>query len=142
VHDYSQYLGVMRQLGMPPEAFDQAFRRIAFNVMATNCDDHTKNISFILHGQKDWQLAPAYDLLYAYNPKGQWTYQHLMSVNGKFNQIQREDLLVLADRFQIGAAPKLLAQVRRAVEAWPQFAATAQVSQQTTDRIRDHHELL
>jgi serine/threonine-protein kinase HipA len=142
VHDYSQYLGVMRQLGMAPEAFDQAFRRIAFNVMATNCDDHTKNISFILHGQKDWQLAPAYDLLYAYNPKGQWTYQHLMSVNGKFNQIQREDLLVLADRFQIGAAPKLLAQVRRAVEAWPQFAATAQVSQQTTDRIRDHHELL
>ena len=142
VHDYSQYLGVMRQLGMAPEAFDQAFRRIAFNVMATNCDDHTKNISFILHGQKDWQLAPAYDLLYAYNPKGEWTYQHLMSVNGKFNQIQREDLLVLADRFQIGAAPRLLAQVRRAVEAWPQFAASAQVSQQAADRIRNHHELL
>jgi serine/threonine-protein kinase HipA len=142
VHDYSQYLGAMRQLRMGSAAFDQAFRRIAFNVMATNCDDHTKNISFILHEQKDWQLAPAYDLLYAYNPKGEWTYQHLMSVNGKFNHIQRDDLLLLADRFQIGAAPRLLAEVRRAVEAWPDFATRARVSPQAMDRIRDHQELL
>jgi serine/threonine-protein kinase HipA len=54
VHDYSQFLGAMRQLKMSPKAFDQAFRRIVFNVIATNCDDHTKNISFILHGQNDW----------------------------------------------------------------------------------------
>jgi serine/threonine-protein kinase HipA len=142
VHDYSQYLGTMRQLKMGPEAFEQAFRRIAFNVMATNCDDHTKNVSFILHEQGDWELAPAYDLIYAYNPKGEWTYQHLMSVNGKFNHIQRKDLLVLADRFQIGPASRLLADVRNAVAAWPDFAGRAQVSKEAVDRIRDHHVML
>jgi serine/threonine-protein kinase HipA len=142
VHDCSQYLGAMRQLKIGPEAFEQAFRRIAFNVMATNCDDHTKNVSFILHAQRTWELAPAYDLIYAYNPKGEWTYQHLMSVNGKFNHIQREDLLALADRFQIGAASRLLAEVRTAVAAWPEFAGRALVSRNTTDRIRHHHVLL
>jgi serine/threonine-protein kinase HipA len=101
VHDCSQWLSVMRQLSLGPEAFAQAFRRIAFNVMAKNCDDHTKNISFILREQTTWELAPAYDLTFAYNPKGEWIYQHLMSVNGNFNQIGRDDLLILADRFQV-----------------------------------------
>jgi serine/threonine-protein kinase HipA len=132
----------MRQLKMRREAFEQAFRRIAFNVMATNCDDHTKNISFILAERKTWELASAYDLIYAYNPKGEWTYQHLMSVNGKFHDIQRADLLVLADRFEIGAAPRLLAEVRNAVAAWPQAAQRAQVSSDAIDRIRNHHALL
>lgn len=141
VHDYSQFLGTMRQLKMGPEAFEQAFRRIAFNVMATNCDDHTKNVSFLLREQGDWELAPAYDLIYAYNPKGEWTYQHLMSVNGKFHHIQREDLLVLADRFQIGPASRLLAEVRHAVAAWPEFAGRAQVSKEAIDRIRARHVL-
>ena len=79
VHDYSQWLGVMRQLAMSPAAFEQAFRRIAFNVMAKNCDDHTKNFAFLLKQGHSWQLAPAYDVTHAYNPKGEWTYQHLMS---------------------------------------------------------------
>jgi serine/threonine-protein kinase HipA len=142
VHDYSQCLGAMRQLKMSPRAFDQAFRRIVFNVMATNCDDHTKNISFILYGQNDWELAPAYDLIYAYNPKGEWTYQHLMSVNGKFIHVRREDLLILADRFEVGAASKVLGEVRKAVAAWPEFAGRAQVSQSALDRIQSHHTLL
>jgi serine/threonine-protein kinase HipA len=142
VHDYSQALGAMRQLKMSPEAFEQAFRRIAFNVMATNCDDHTKNFSFILREQRRWELAPAYDLIYAYNPKGEWTYQHLMSVNGKFDQVRRDDLLTLADRFQIGAASRALAEVRTAVASWPEFARQARVSKGSTDRIHNHHMLL
>jgi serine/threonine-protein kinase HipA len=142
VHDYSQYLGAMRRLKLGTAAFEQAFRRIAFNVMASNCDDHSKNISFVLRSRADWEIAPAYDLIYAYNPKGEWTYQHLISVNGKFNDIGRGDLLTLADRFQIGIAPKLLAEVRDAVAAWPQFAAQAQVSTGAIDRIRSHQVLL
>jgi serine/threonine-protein kinase HipA len=102
----------------------------------------TKNISFILHEQKNWQLAPAYDLIYAYNPKGERTYQHLMSVNGKFNHIQREDLLILPDRFQVGAASRLFAEVGNAVAAWPEFARQAQVSKEAVNRIRNHHALL
>ena len=142
VHDYSQYLNAMRRLQMGAEAFQQAFRRIAFNVMASNCDDHTKNVSFILNGQNDWELAPAYDLIYAYNPNGEWTYQHLMSVNGKFNNIGREDLLTMADRFQIPNASKLLAEVRESVAMWPEFARQGQVLKGAIERISSHQLLL
>jgi len=142
VHDYSQALSAMRQLKLSPKAFEQCFRRIAFNVMAANCDDHTKNMSFILHGQTGWELAPAYDLIYAYNPTGEWTYQHLMSVNGKFNHVGRDDLMLLADRFEVGAPAKLLGEVRTAVAAWPAFAKRAEVSKAALDRIQSHHILL
>jgi serine/threonine-protein kinase HipA len=137
-HDYSQYLDALRQLQLPNAQFEQAFRRIAFNVMASNCDDHTKNVSFVLQDRRAWALAPAYDVIYAYNPQGEWTYQHLMSVNGKFSGITRDDLLVLADRFLIGTASKLLAEVKAAVSAWPEFAQRAEVPTRITDRIREH----
>jgi serine/threonine-protein kinase HipA len=142
VHDYSQWFSVMRQLTMGPEAFAQAFRRIAFNVMAKNCDDHTKNISFILREQSLWELAPAYDLTFAFNPKGKWTYQHLMSVNGKFERIGREDLMILADRFQVGAPARLLAEVRDAVAQWRDLAREASLSAEQIERIAAHHLLL
>jgi serine/threonine-protein kinase HipA len=135
VHDYSQYLGTIRQLQLGDVAMDQAFRRIVFNVMASNCDDHTKNLSFLLRNGQNWELAPAYDVIYAYNPTGEWTYQHLMSVNGKFKDIRRDDLMVLADRFEIGSANKILAQVGEAVAAWPKFAKQAGVSADAINRI-------
>jgi serine/threonine-protein kinase HipA len=137
-HDYSQYLDALRRLQLPSTEFEQAFRRIAFNVMASNCDDHTKNVSFVLRDRHSWSLAPAYDVIYAYNPTGEWTYQHLMSVNGKFSGITRDDLLVLADRFQIGTASKLLAEVKAAVSAWPEFAQRAAVPARMTERIAEH----
>jgi serine/threonine-protein kinase HipA len=141
-HDYSQWLNAIGQLGMNSDASAQAFRRIAFNVMAKNCDDHTKNFSFILRDQKSWELAPAYDLTFAYNPKGEWTYQHLMSVNGKFDRIQRDDLLILADRFQVGAASRLLADVKHAVAQWPDFARQAALSPGQIERIAAQHVIL
>ncbi|RQS09157.1 HipA domain-containing protein [Burkholderia sp. Bp8998] len=71
----------------------------------SNCDDHTKNVSFLLReGNVQWELAPAYDVTFAHNPKGEWTSQHLMSVNGKFKGFETEDLLAEADRFKIGTA--------------------------------------
>ena len=135
VHDYSQYLGTIRQLKLGPAAMEQAFRRIVFNVLASNCDDHTKNLSFILRNGTQWALAPAYDVIYAYNPTGEWTYQHLMSVNGKFNDIRRDDLLVMADRFEIGQANKIITQVGEVIAAWPSFARQAGLSAEATDRI-------
>jgi len=142
VHDYSEYLGVIRELRLGIDAMEQAFRRIAFNIMASNCDDHTKNFSFLIRDKQHWSLAPAYDLIYAFNPKGEWTYQHLMSVNGKFKDIQRDALLVLADRFEIGRAAALLAQVKDAVSAWPDFARRAAVSQEAVERIHRQHRLI
>jgi serine/threonine-protein kinase HipA len=142
VHDYSQWLSVIGRLGMNSGVFAQAFRRIVFNVLAKNCDDHSKNFSFILRDQRTWDLAPAYDLTFAYNPKGEWTYQHLMSVNGKFDGIERGDLLTLADRFQVGAAPRLLAEVQQALTAWPDFARQAGLPSGQLERIAAHHVVL
>lgn len=141
-HDYAQYLHLIRELGLGDEALEEAFRRIAFNVMARNCDDHSKNLSFLLPQGSRWRLAPAYDVTYAHNPAGEWTRQHLMSVNGKFDGITRDDLLLLADRFGIGAAPRLLRSVRDAVAAWPDPARQAGVRPADVSRIRKSHVLL
>jgi len=110
--------------------------------MASNCDDHTKNISFMLREGSRWELAPAYDVTYAFNPAGEWTWQHLMAVNGKFATISRDDLLAVADRFGIGTAPKVLRQVREAVAAWPDFAGQAEVNPIAVSRIRGNHSLV
>ena len=139
-HDVSQFLLSVDRLRLGYPAREEAFRRIAFNVMAANCDDHSKNVSFLLREGGSWELAPAYDVTHAYNPKGEWTYQHLMSVNGKFADISRDDLLAVADEFAVGTAPKVLEQVYDAIEAWPEFASQAKVSDAEVKRIRSHHQ--
>ena len=138
-HDYSQLLLTIQQLKLGHAALEEAFRRIAFNVMAANCDDHSKNFSFLLREGGAWELAPAYDVIHAYNPNGEWTYQHLMAVNGKFSGITRADLLAVADRFGIGSAPKVLKLVNEAVAAWPEFARAAKVSSTEAARVGSHH---
>jgi len=134
-HSYSQLFMAIARLKLGDAATGQAFRRMAFNVMARNCDDHTKNFSFRLKQGGMWELAPAYDLIHAYNPKGAWTYQHLMSVNGKFDGIAREDLLVEADRFGVRRPLDMLADVRTALASWAEFAAEAGLSAKTADRV-------
>ncbi len=141
-NDYSQLFLAITRLKLGDAALDQAFRRMCFNVMARNCDDHTKNFAFMLKKGGAWQLAPAYDLTHAHNPKGEWTYQHLMSVNGKFDQIAREDLLEVADRFLVRRPKDRLAEVRAALENWPQHAKEAGLSDSTRDRVTADFHLL
>jgi len=134
-HSYSQLFMVIALLKLGDAATGQAFRRMAFNGMARNCDDHTKNFSFRLKQGGMWELAPAYDLIHAYNPKGAWNDQHLMSVNGKFDSIAREDLLLEADRFGVRRPLDMLADVRTALASWAEFAAEAGLSAKTADRV-------
>jgi serine/threonine-protein kinase HipA len=134
-HDYAQLFITIARLGLGDEAMGQAFRRMAFNVMARNCDDHTKNFSFMLPESGPWALAPAYDVTHAYNPKGEWTYQHLMSVNQRFKDITREDLLEVADRFGIRGRESVLSDVRAAIESWSEFADSANLSNSLKDRV-------
>jgi serine/threonine-protein kinase HipA len=141
-HDASQLFLLLRTLRLPYAAFEQAFRRIAFNVMAANCDDHPKNVSFLLREGGDWELSPAYDLTHAYNPRGQWTFQHLLGVNGKFAGITRQDLLDLADRFAIGTAPSIISEVGAAVADWLIYAKEAGLLSPQTERIAKHHHEL
>ena len=134
-HSYAQLFIVVSRLRLGDAALDQVFRRMAFNVMARNCDDHTKNFAFRLKQGADWEFAPAYDVTHAYNPKGEWTYQHLMSVNGKFKDITRDDLLHEADRFSVIRPREALADVRAALDSWPTFAKQAGLSDASRDRV-------
>jgi serine/threonine-protein kinase HipA len=138
-HSYAQYLDVLDRLGLGPDALEQAFRRIAFNVAAVNRDDHTKNLSFCRARDGDWTLAPAYDVNHAYNPQGQWTQRHQMSVNGKFEGIDRADLLELADRFVVPSPARVIDDVLAAVDAWPDMAEEAGVPPHDMVRISENH---
>ena len=141
-HDYSQLFMVISNLRLGDDAISQAFRRMAFNVMAKNCDDHTKNFAFLLRQGESWELAPAYDITHAYNPHGEWTYQHLMSVNGKFNGIKRSDLLAEAERFGVRRPLDLLNEVRSALDSWQQFSTDAGLNSITAHAIATDFELI
>jgi serine/threonine-protein kinase HipA len=141
-HSYAQLFMVVAQLKLGDDAASEVFRRMAFNVMARNCDDHTKNFSFILKQGGDWELSPAYDVTHAYNPQGQWTFQHLMSVNGKFDEITQEDLLAEADRFGVRRPTDLLSDVRAALENWTSHARDADLSKEMSNRVASDFQLL
>ncbi|MDB5774948.1 MAG: phosphatidylinositol kinase [Herbaspirillum sp.] len=139
---YSQLFGAMKRLDLPYEDMEEAFRRMVFNVMGRNCDDHTKNFSFRLRQGRPWELAPAYDVTFAHNPQGEWTSQHLMSVNGKFAGFAEEDLHAEALRFGIGSARRVIKEVRTALRDWPKFADEAGVSASQARSIAEQQLLL
>ena len=134
-HAYAQLFMIVSQLGLGDDAIRQAFLRMAFNVMSRNYDDHTKNFSFLLKQGQNWELAPAYDVTHAHNPRGEWTYQHLMSVNGKFDGITKADLLAEADRFGVPRKEALLVDVRSALDNWTEHAKAAGLSRGKTDEL-------
>lgn len=141
-NSYEQLFMTIRQLGLDHEADVEAFRRMTFNVMGRNCDDHTKNFSFLLRQGSSWALTPAYDVTFAHNPKGEWTSQHLMSVNGKYKDFRLSDLHAVADRFGVGEASSVIKEVSAAIRAWPRFAKKAGVSEKEADRIKKLHLIL
>jgi serine/threonine-protein kinase HipA len=108
---------------------------MAFNVMSRNYDDHTKNFSFLLKEGQRWELAPAYDITHAHNPRGKWTYQHLMSVNGKFDGITGADLLAEADRFGVPRAEEAISDVRAALDNWSAHAREAGLTESKVDDL-------
>lgn len=134
-HDYAQYFQVADQLALGENSRAEIFRRMVFNVLASNCDDHTKNSSFLLPEEGSWQLAPAYDVTYAYSPGSNWTHQHLMGVDGRFDHITSADTAVLADRHQVPAVRDIIARVQNAVASWSEFANQADLDPATRDLI-------
>lgn len=141
-HAYEQLFQVADQLGLDTTARQQIFRRMVFNVAAANCDDHTKNHAFILPENGAWSLSPAYDVTHAFSKSGAWTYQHQMSVAGKFSDIARRDFLAVADTCEVPDATTLVAEVRSAVAAWPDFARRAGLDEPNIRRIAADFPLL
>ena len=134
-HDYAQLFLVSDRLGLGPDASQEVFRRMVFNVAAANCDDHTKNFTFLLPHGGTWRLSPAYDVTHAHAPSSRWTRQHLMAVNGRATGITRADVREVGDRFAVPRASDVIEQVLDGVSKWPDHAAEAGVPAVTTEQI-------
>jgi serine/threonine-protein kinase HipA len=135
---YEQAMDVIRRLGLSRLAAEEQVRRAFFNVVARNCDDHVKNIAFLMDRGGRWQLSPAFDVSFAYNPQGLWTSQHQMRINGKRRDFEREDLFALASKagMKRAAASRMLDQILDAVRQWPDFADQAGVEPERMEAIR------
>ena len=126
-HSYEQAFAVARELRLPYPEIAELFRRMVFNAAARNQDDHTKNLGFLMNPQGLWSLAPAYDVIYAYNPNGRWTSRHQMSMAGKRDDLTRDDLLTVARSVGVKKAEAIIDQVREALAEWPRWAQRAGV---------------
>ena len=132
---YEQLFQTMRELKLNYPEAEQMYRRMVFNVIARNCDDHTKNFSFILKKGEKWQLAPAYDVCHAFRPGSMWVSQHALSINGKRSEITKADLLGLAQAINVKGAESIVNHINETVSQWKTFAHDAGVDQEKTEII-------
>ena len=134
-YSYEQAFNVMRALRLSYSEARQMFRRMVFNVVIRNQDDHTKNISILMEEDGKWLLSPAYDMGYAYNPNGGWTATHQMSINEKFDGITRQDLLTFASQNNIKDAASVIDEVCEVAAHWENIAKDCDVPQAMIDAI-------
>jgi serine/threonine-protein kinase HipA len=126
-YSYEQLFQTMRTLRLTYPEAEQMFRRMVFNVLATNYDDHTKNFAFLLKQGEKWELAPAYDVCYAYDPNNVWVNQHTLSINGKHRNITEADLMTLAEANSIKKGSRIIAEIREVVRKWRDYAERVKV---------------
>lgn len=132
---YEQLFQCMRELRLNYADAEQMFRRMVFNVIARNCDDHTKNFSFILKQGAQWELAPAYDVCHAYRPGSQWVSQHALSINGKRENINKKDLLLIGESIRCKNAANIVEEINDTIQGWKSFANTVDVNPRLRDSI-------
>lgn len=124
---YEQLFQTMRELRLTYTDAEQMFRRMVFNVIARNCDDHTKNFSFILKQGGNWELAPAYDICHAYRPGSEWVSRHALSINGKRENITREDLMIVGKSIRNKKSKEIIDLINERVQNWNSYANDAGV---------------
>jgi serine/threonine-protein kinase HipA len=133
---YEQLFQTMRQLRLPYPQAEELFRRMVFNVIARNCDDHTKNFSFIMNKSGKWKLAPAFDICHAFRPASTWVSQQSLSVNGKRKDITVSDMLEVAQNMSIKKPEAIIQQINGVVKKWPQYADKMHVKEDLRDAIQ------
>ena len=140
-HSYEQCFLVMRQLGLSMSEIEQQFRRMSFNIVARNQDDHVKNIAFLMNKQGKWKLSPAYDVTYSYNPTGRWTSSHQMSMNGKQDNFTLTDFEQCAKSALLkrGRAKSIVDEATETVSQWPRFAQDAGLDRKWITEIKKTH---
>ena len=134
---YEQLFETMRILRLNYEDAEQMFRRMAFNIIARNCDDHTKNFSFLLKKDGNWKLSPAYDVCHAYQPGSIWVSQHALSLNGKRQNHKKEDLIKFAKNINVRKSGEIIKEINNSVSNWMQFAKKYQVSLKKAKAINE-----
>lgn len=137
-YSYEQALLAIRRLGLPMSSVEEQFRRMTFNIIARNQDDHVKNIAFLMDKSGQWSLSPAYDVTYSYQPAGQWTSSHQMTLNGKRDRFTLEDFKACAKSVSMkrGRAESIIDEVRETVTRWPDYADEADVDSRWRDDIQ------
>ena len=142
-HSYEQAINVIRQLGLHMDDIEEQFRRMVFNVVARNQDDHVKNIAFLMDKEGQWSLSPAFDVMYSYNPSGIWTASHQMSLAGKRDGFTPDDLRAVAKTasMMLGRAEAIATEVVAAVSRWEDFASQAGVVPKQINQIANTHRL-
>lgn len=138
-YSYEQAFTIMRKLRLSKADAAEQYRRMLFNIIARNLDDHTKNIAFLMEPDGKWTLSPAYDVIYSHNPAGKWTNQHQMGVNGKRDHITREDLIIVGESISLSKPEEIINDVVTAIEKWPEIAREAGVNDRTINEISDNH---
>ena len=141
-YSYEQAFAVMRRLHLSYSQAEEMFRRMVFNVLVRNQDDHTKNISFLMDRDGKWRLSPAYDMGYAYNPEGVWTSRHQMSIAGKFDGISRYDLVECGKANGIKDSQGIIDELQDAVSSWPRIAKECEIPGSVIDSIFPNFQLL
>ena len=134
-YSYEQLFQTMRLLHLPYPQGEQMFRRMVFNILAKNCDDHTKNFTFRLKKCQNWELAPAYDICHAYSPDSFWVSQHALSINGKRKNISKDDLLTVAKSMNIKKAEKIISEISKKITLWNKYAEEMKVKPELRDAI-------
>ena len=137
-YGYEQALLVMRQLGLPMIAIEEQFRRMVFNIVARNQDDHVKNIAFLMDKSGEWSLSPAFDMTYSFNPSGAWTASHQMTLNGKREDFSMDDFNACARAASMkrGRAAAIIKEVQDVVSRWKDYAETAGVPDAWREKIQ------
>lgn len=143
VYSYEQTIQLMKRLGLSQRDLEQQVLRAMFNVVGRNQDDHVKNIALLMNRRGEWRLSPAFDVSYAYDPHGEWTAKHQMSIHGKRDMFTREDLssLALVGGMKERRACEMLDHVINVIKRWPEFAAKAEVAEDRIRQIRASHRL-
>jgi len=141
-YSYEQAFQVMRKMRLPKADAIQLFRRMVFNVLARNQDDHTKNIAFLMDQTGTWRLSPAYDVTYAHNPAGKWTNAHQMSINGKIDGFTIDDLVVVGESIRLPKPAEVVSEIREAVASWQKFAKEAGLRDKLALTIGQNHRQL
>jgi serine/threonine-protein kinase HipA len=136
LYSYEQLFETMRTLNLPYPQHEQLYRRMLLNVMGRNCDDHTKNFAFVMNEEGSWKLSPAYDVCHAYRPASPWVSKQSLSVNGKRENISKDDLLAVAKLLSIKKAAKIITQVSEVVNKWEDYADEQKVPAKLRDGIK------